>query len=67
VEKGKAIGIKEEINKELSSLILEVLHRLECENPELLKSLFPSSEEDNISKSKNKSIKNPDREKVKTT
>lgn len=39
--------IKEEINKELSSLILEVLHRLERENPELLKSLFPSLKDEN--------------------
>jgi hypothetical protein len=64
---GKAIGIKEEINKELINLILEVLHRLERENPELLKLLFPSSEQDNISKSKNRSIKEPSRDKVKVT
>jgi len=59
--------MKEVVSKEVNELILEVLHRLERENPELLKLLFPSSEQDDISKSKNRSIKEPSRDKVKVT
>jgi len=31
---------KEEVRNELNKFVLEILHRLERENPELLKSLF---------------------------
>jgi hypothetical protein len=31
---------KEEVRNELNKLVLEILHRLEPENPELLKLLF---------------------------
>jgi hypothetical protein len=51
--------IKEEINKELTNLIIEVLHRLERENPQILQSLFPYSEEEQVSKLKSKKIKVP--------
>lgn len=37
--------IREEISKEVSNLMQEVIVRLERENPELLKSLFLSSGE----------------------
>lgn len=49
------IDPKEEVRNELNELVLEVLHRLERENPELLKSLLLSPEEEQISKSKRQS------------
>jgi len=53
-------AVKEEISKELGSLILEVLHRLERENPELLKLLFQSLKDSK--RGLNKIQKSEDRE-----
>jgi hypothetical protein len=52
MRKNKMMDPKEEVGNELNELALEVLHRLEYENPELLKSLFLSPEEEQVPKSK---------------
>jgi predicted P-loop ATPase/GTPase len=51
--------LKKKVCEEISGLMLEVIKRLERENPQLLQSLFLSSEEERVSSVKSRRNKIP--------
>jgi|GEM_PF-6036209 len=57
-EKSKDVK-KEEICNEINNLILEVINRLETENPELFSGVLPCSEEEQALKGKLRKLEVP--------